>query len=583
MKEVISDQERARQLLSAIMGRIVKGSADVETFTDMWSVLYENEVAEKRELKGDPVWIRYRSEWWDWLHNINKEYRKYLGIAIRKASSFGQMDKLFDLYKASLLMDAPYDFDSYMLYLEIKRNPADKFYQNRRRALFPIVEKLQRMADGELDELFLSQPPRTGKTSLLIFFMTWLIGRDSEHPNLYSSYSDKITGAFYNGVKEIVEDADTYLYNDVFPGKRIVRSDANDEILDFDRRKHYPTLTCRSLYGTLNGACDAEKGIIIADDLIGGIEEAMNKERLMSAWAKVDNNLIPRGKSGTRFIWCGTRWSLIDPAGLRLDLLENDDKFEGHRFEVLNIPALNENDESNFDYDNGVGFNTLYYQQRRASFERNNDLASWQAQYMGEPVEREGALFTPNDFRYYNGELPDGEPDRIFMAVDPAYGGGDFVAGPVCVQYGEDVYVPDVVFNDADKKVTQPSVAEKVERNGVTALQIEGTKATEGYKEGVESILTDHGYKLNITTKAAPPNASKMDRICGYAPDIRDHFIFLESGKRNGEYSRFMQNVFGYKLYAKKQHDDAPDSLAQAADMVFKPQMKRPEFFKRFM
>ena len=70
---------------------------------------------------------------------------------------------------------------------------------------------------------------------------------------------------------------------------------------------------------------------------------------------------------------------------------------------------------------------------------------------MGEPIERDGALFTPDDFRYYNGELPtDVEPDRIFMAVDPAFGGGDFVASPVCYQYGEDIYVHDVVYDNRD-------------------------------------------------------------------------------------------------------------------------------------
>ena len=114
-----------------------------------------------------------------------------------------------------------------------------------------------------------------------------------------------------------------------------------------------------------------------------------------------------------------------------MELLQNDERFKTRRFAVINLSALDENDESQFNYDYGVGFSTEYYQQRRASFERNNDMASWAAQYMGEPIERDGALFTPDDFRYYNGELPtDVEPDRIFMAVDPAFGGGDFVASP---------------------------------------------------------------------------------------------------------------------------------------------------------
>ena len=154
------------------------------------------------------------------------------------------------------------------------------------------------------------------------------MGNQPEYPKLYSSYSDTITTAFYNGIMELITDRNTYKYAEIFPAAPIVRTNAKDEIIDLAREKHYPTLTARSLYGTLNGACDADKGYIIADDLIGGIEEALNKDRLDSAWSKVDNNLIPRGKETTKHLWIGTRWSIYDPTGRRMALLENDEKFK---------------------------------------------------------------------------------------------------------------------------------------------------------------------------------------------------------------------------------------------------------------
>lgn len=211
----------------------------------------------------------------------------------------------------------------------------------------------------------------------------------------------------------------------------------------------------------------------------------------------------------------------------------NDERFKTRRFAVINLSALDENDESQFNYDYGVGFSTEYYQQRRASFERNNDMASWAAQYMGEPIERDGALFTPDDFRYYNGELPtDVEPDRIFMAVDPAFGGGDFVASPVCYQYGEDIYVHDVVYDNRDKKVTQPLLVKAVMEHNVQAMQVEANKSTESYKEGIEEELKKQGYRLNITTKAAPTDKAKYQRIFDKAPDIREMMIF--ESRENG-------------------------------------------------
>lgn len=545
------------KLISKIFLKIKKDPEDLQAYEDIFSLC-----------------MGYEEEDFKLAHKANKELRELIGANINTDNA----TKLYKLYKRTLLFDAPYDFDSYLLYIEINRKPEERFYQPRRRILKQIVDKLQALVDDELDELFISLPPRVGKTTLLLFFVTWIIGRNSELSNLYSAYSDTITKAFYNGVLETIADPTTYLWQDVFPKAKIVQTNSADETINIDRKKRYPSLTCRSLYGTLNGACDCN-GFEISDDLIGGIEEAMNKDRLVSAWSKVDNNLLPRAKEKAKILWCGTRWSMIDPAGLRMELLLNDDRFKNRRFAIINVSALDENDESNFDYDHGVGFSSEYYRQRRASFERNNDMASWTAQYMGEPIEREGALFTPGDFRYYNGELPKEEPDRIFMAVDPAFGGGDFVASPVCFQYGDDIYVHDVVYSSEDKRTTQPLLANMAIKYDVAAMQIEANKSTESYKEGVEEELKKKDYRLNITSKPAPTDKAKYQRIFDKAPDIRENMIFRESGKRSKEYSLFMQNVLSYKMFAKNQHDDAPDSLTMAINMV--RGNNKAEVFKR--
>lgn len=499
-------------------------------------------------------------------HRASKWLRNESAKAVLNAK-VGASGDFYKLYGDILMFDAKVDFDSYMLCLELNRPASERFYQPRRKTLKPIAEALQRLNDNKLDELFLSQPPRTGKTTMLLFFCTWIIGKNGERSNLYSAFSDTITQAFYSGLLEILKDPMTYRWSEIFQNKTIARTSAKDEIIDIDRAKRYPSFTARSLYGTLNGACDCN-GFLISDDLIGGIEEALNKDRLKAAWDKVDNNLIPRAKEGAKLLWNGTRWSMHDPIGLRLDVVKNDPHFAHRRIQVINVPALNENDESNFQYDYDTGFSTEFYKARRASFERNGDIASWNAQYMGKPIEREGALFVPEEMRFYNGELPDVEPDRIFFAVDPSFGGGDYCAGPVCYQYGEDIYVHDVIYSADDKRITQPYIAQLVVNNGVKALRLEATKATETYKDGIETELKRLKYKCTITTKAAPTQKSKEMRIFDRAPDIREHFIFRESGKRTKMYELFMQNVFTFKMFGKNKHDDAPDSLSMAADMV---------------
>lgn len=477
---------------------------------------------------------------------------------------------MFDLYEQSMLFEAPHDFDFFMLALERKRPIKERFWMPRRKKLMHVCKDLQDLHDDKLDELFLSAPPRVGKTAIVQMFLLWMMGKDTEKSNLYCSFSGKPVDTFYNGLLEVLKDPDTYAYNDIFPGVTIAATNALDGIVDLNRKKKYPSFTGRPIGGSLNGSCDCN-GLIIGDDLCEGIETASSPLRLASLWAKVDNNLLTRAKEGCKRLWIGTRWSLADPEGVRLDTLQNEDAFKDVRWRIRNTPALDENDESNFDYDFGVGFSTKYFLMRRASFERNNDMASWLAQYQGEPIEREGAVFSPDDMRTYNGVLPEGQPDRVFLVCDPSWGGGDNLAAVIVDQYGDDLFVPEVIFSNEDKTITQPMIVSAIERHGVTAAKIEGTKTTASYGEDIDKALRAKNIRINLQINTSHwTTQSKRDRIIAAAPDIRAHMIFLQEGKRTKEYSQFMQNMYAFTFLMKKNaHDDAPDVCAMTIDFSF--------------
>lgn len=499
-------------------------------------------------------------------HEYTGEIRKLAREHIRT-----EFSSAMELYHRTLLYDGPISFDCFMRALEYNRPAEEQFWLPRRKKLMPLCQALQDMEDGKLDELVLSQPPRTGKTTLMIMFLLWVMGRDSERSNLYCSYTDSVVGVFYNGLLEILGDEVTYDFGGVFGARKIASTNAKDLLINLDRKKRYASFTGRSLYGTLNGACDCN-GYLIADDLHSGIEEILSADRVKAAWDKVDNNLIPRAKMGARLIWEGTRWSVADCISRRIDLVENDPQYKGRRLRVVNVPALNENDESNFDYDYDVGFSTEFYHQRRASFIRNNDIASWLAQYMGTPVERNGTVFEPDQLRYYNGVLPEGDPDRIMMCVDPAYGGGDFTAAPVVYQYGDDLYIADVIFDDGEKNVTQPQIVAAVKKYGVQAIKVEGTRMTASYGQEVDQVLRADGIRVNmmINTSHFTGNG-KRQRIFDKAPEIRERMVFLSDEKRSVAYQKFMTSLYSFTITGKAaKHDDAADSLAMLADMAFK-------------
>ena len=550
------------KLFAIIEGIINKGTDKVKPYRDYYDLCLQDTENNVKRLK--------------WLENecLKAQNRAYLNRDLGLSSDFHDLRR--DIFTAAAL----FDFDSYLIALEWNRKPEQRFYLPRRKVLKVAVDAIQELEDDKLDELFLSQPPRTGKSSLMIFAMTWKIGKNSEMSNLYSAYSDKITTAFYNGCLEVINDRTTYRWHEIFYGHELASTNGKDLTFDIDRRKHYPSVTARSVHGTLNGSCDAT-GWIISDDLVSGIDEAINKDRLTGLWFIVDNNLVTRGKGKTKFIWEGTRWANSDPIGLRIEVLHREEN-KHIRYKIINIPALDDSEQSNFDYDYGVGFSTEYYLSRRASFEYNQDLASWNAQYMGQPIEREGTVFESSDMNYFNGELP---PDdmlvRNFMAIDPAFGGGDYTASPVCSQYTDgSIYIPDVVYDNGDKTVTIPQIVDKVIQYSVTAVRIECNKMTMSYKEELERELEKRSVKINIQTKAAPNNQSKEARIFDKAPTIRQ-FYFLDENKRSKAYKTFMVNVYSFRVTGHNKHDDAPDSLAMAADFVERPVSTKVEVFKR--
>lgn len=462
-------------------------------------------------------------------------------------------------------------FESFMLYMEKNRPIEERFYQPRINPLQKVAQGIQDLADDKLDELFINCPSRIGKTQIVKFGFLWFGSKNPEKSNLYTAYSDKIIGGFYDGLIELITDP-TYTYAEIFPKnieKKII-TDGRDMTIDLIRKKSYPTFTARSIYGTLNGACDCS-GLAIDDDLFSGIEEAISIDRQKTVWDKFDNNFTKRLKRKAKLINMGTRWALGDVQGRRRNLLENKKEYKNRRYRIISIPALDENDESNFDYPYDLGYSTDDYKMMRASFEENDDMASWYAQCQQEPIERLGALFELSGMaEFFKPEdlpdIDDRQPDRIFAAVDEAFGGGDYVAMPICYQYDTEYYIVDVIYDKGDKKITRPRIVEKILQHEIGAVNFEETKVTADYREWIEEELKKKNYRFNSTHSAAQGKLGKRNRIFDKAPEIRE-FHFLESGCRSKEYNQFMQNLFSFKMEGEVKHDDAPDSMAQLCNM----------------
>ena len=409
-------------------------------------------------------------------------------------------------------------------------------------------------------------PPRIGKSQIITLAMSWHCAKDTEKSNLYITYKEGLGGAFLTGVMEIWTDP-TYCFADVFPDIKVACTDAKNNKVDLKRKKKYKTLSGKGLESGLNGEYDAY-GWMVLDDILEGIQDVLNPETHKRKQIIFDNNVMSRKKEQCKLIHNGTIWSLHDLYSDRLDFLQNNPEAKDIRYEILKIPALDENDESNFDYDYGVGYTTQYYRTLRAKFEENDDMASWYAQYQQEPIERDGAVFNPEHMKFYNGVLPKEEPYRICAACDVALGGEDFLAFAVAYMYEDNsIYIDDVVFDNNEKKFTKPKVVNMIIDHDVGSAYFEANQGGEGYKDEVDVMLQAKGKKINLRSEYAPTNKRKTQRIWDKAGSIRE-FYFRDVGCRSQEYRKFMTNLYSFTITGKNKHEDAADCLASLAYFI---------------
>lgn len=520
---------------------------------------------------------------------LTKTVKPYINKLIAEYSdggTFWQLDKYAQDNKTTYniltqgyevyLLEAPYLLDSFMLYIEHTRLCKERFYLPRRRTLSQVTNGLQRLEDDKLDELFIHMPARVGKTQELTLGFAWHCARDTEKSNLYVTYKEGLGGAFLDGIKEIYTDP-IYAFADVFPDVRIVDTDAKNNKLDLGRIKKYKTLSGKGMESGLNGEYDAY-GWLGMDDMYEGIQDVLSEDIRKRKQKIFNNNVIKRAKENCKKIWNGTIWSLDDIFMNRQRFLEENPEAKDIRYEIIKIPALDpETDESNFDYDYGVGFSTKHYHMERAKFEEDDDMASWWAQDQQEPIERDGQVFDPSHMRYFK-TLPDGEPLKIVAHCDSALGGGDYTSFPIAYVYingdEEDVYIPDLVFDNSEKHITQPQVVDKIKKHGIKNVHFESNQGGEAYKDDIARMLKEDGYNggrpINITSSWALVTKRKAQRIFDHAQSIRQYY-FLEPQLRDIQYKKFMQNLFSFSMQMRKRaHDDAADSLAGLDDVLIK-------------
>jgi hypothetical protein len=452
--------------------------------------------------------------------------------------------------------------DSYFQYIEKKREPKDRFYMPRRKQLIKIglVDALQGMIDDKYDILCVSLVPGAGKSTIEKFFHSAVAGWFPKDYSLFYSHSGDITRMYYDGVYDIVTNDDDYAWHDIFPNLSVTSTNAKMEQFNIGKYKPFPSVQCTSVGSKNAGKVRASKFLLV-DDMIGGIEEALNPTILDKLWDKYAVDARQRKTQDTdgkpcKEIHIATRWSVHDVIGRIQNMYVGNP-----RVKTISVPDVDPvTGESNFDYEYG-GFTKEFFADQQLLM----DEISYRCLYKQEPIEREGLLFPDDKIRrYFN--LPHGKPEIITAQCDTKGKGTDYFVMPILQKYGEDYYCVDCVCdNTADYEMQYENASNTLVNNQVQECEFERNAGGDRVAMEVNKRVENKGWICNITD--VPTETNKEARIFQCSNWILQHIIFKDQSlyKPNEPYGVMVSLLKRYSVTGKKQLDDVPDVFSNFA------------------
>lgn len=474
--------------------------------------------------------------------------------------------EILDKYYGILLLEAQNKVvDSAFQYLEKKREPKERFYMPRRKQFLKIglIDALQGMIDDRYDILCVSLVPGAGKTTVEKMFHALVSGWFPRDFSLFYSHSGDITRMYYDGVYDIVTNTEEYTWNEIFPDLSVTSTNAKMEQFNVGKYKSFPSVQCTSVGSKNAGKVRASKFLLV-DDMIGGIEEAMNPIILDKLWDKYAVDARQRKIQDTdgkncKEIHIATRWSVHDVIGRIQNMYEGNP-----RVKVIAVPDVDPvTGESNFDYEFS-GFTKEFFEDQQLLM----DDISYRCLYKQEPIEREGLLFPEDKIRRYL-NLPHGEPEIVTGQCDTKGKGTDYFVLPVLQKYGEDYYCVDCVCdNTADYEMQYENAANVLTNNKVQECEFERNAGGDRVAMEVNKRVENKGWICNITD--TPTETNKEARIFQCSNWILQHVIFKDPSlyKPNEPYGVMMSLLKRYSVSGKKQLDDVPDVFSNFAIRV---------------
>ncbi len=401
--------------------------------------------------------------------------------------------------------------------------------------------------------LVINLPPRHYKSLTGSNFTEWLFGKNNQLKVMTGSYNETLSTTFARKVRDTIDTKPVpggpVTYRAIFPKTRVKYGQASASIwaLEGSSQDNY---LATSPTGTATGF---GANVMVIDDVIKNAQEAYNEMHLEKLWDWFTNTMMQRLEGDDyKIIIIMTRWAKGDLAGRIIDAYGDD-------VELVTFKALQ--DDGTMLCDEVLSHDSYLLKTK----EMNSDIVA--ANYQQEPIDVKGRLY--ERLNTYE-SLPDLKDLPRYNYTDTADKGKDWLCSIDYVVKDGDVYVLDVIMDDAGMEDTEPKVAAMLFKDEVNEAVIESNNGGRGFARNVRRELEEvHQSNLTVITDKAQ-TANKEARILSSSAWVKNH-IFMPPNWHS-RYPEFYAQVRAYQKKGKNAHDDAVDVLAGIYEQVTGPQ-----------
>ncbi|WP_080283225.1 phage terminase large subunit [Clostridium botulinum] len=357
------------------------------------------------------------------------------------------------------------------------------------------------------------------------------------------SYNEDVGTTFSRNCRDLIcgENEDEITYSDIFPDIRIKKG--NSSVNNWTIEGGY-----NSYYGGGFGSSFTGRGcsLLIIDDPIKNVEEALNETRLEQIYTQYTDTLMSRVEGDGITIIIQTRWNKKDLIGRVTNGSDSDSWYEVSLKACDNGKMLCEDILSKEKYD---------------SLSKSMSDLIFLANYNQICIDAKGALY--QNLKHFD-EIPKDEFDnnnfeQIVAFCDTADKGSDYLALIAAGVYQKELYILDILYTQEPMSVTEDLVAKILVDNDVTIALFEANNGGGLFAQRIRDILLKNYDTNKIIIREKTQTKNKQTRILVTASWIQEHVLFPQNAKHR--WKEAWEHLITFSKNGKNKHDDLEDCL----------------------